>query len=59
MIFLGYIYIHMENILYKYGWNPRSDNKFMNLLVRVCQHKRRMTLFLMKLITVVQKVVYI
>ena len=41
MIFKGCIYIHMENILYKYGWNRSLDNKFMNLYLEVCPRKRR------------------
>ena len=36
MIFKGCIYLHMGNILYKYGWNRSYDNKFMNLYLTVC-----------------------
>ena len=35
MIFEGCVYIHMGNILYKYGWNRSLDNKFMNLYLEV------------------------
>ena len=41
MIFKGYVYIHMGNILYKYGWNRSLNNKFMNLYLRVCPCERR------------------
>ena len=51
LIFSGYVYIHIINILYKYGWNHRSDNKFMNLSVTVCRRERRTSIFFaMKLI---------
>ena len=40
MIFKGCVYIHMGNILYKYGWNCSLDNKFMNLYLTVCLRER-------------------
>ena len=45
MIFLGSVYIHMGNILYKFGWNHRSDSNCMNLSVTVCRRERRTSLF--------------
>ena len=35
----------MGNILYKYGWNHNSDNKFMNLSVKVCRRERHTSFF--------------
>ena len=41
MILKGCVYIHIGNILYKYGWNRSLDNKFMNLYLRVCPREQR------------------
>ena len=41
MIFNASVDIHMDNILYKYGWNRSSDNKYMNLYLTVCPRDRR------------------
>ena len=48
----------MGNILYKYAWNHRSDNKFINLSVTVCRRERR-TSFFCNVTHLVQKVVSI
>ena len=41
MIFKGCVYIHMGNILYKYGRNLSLNNTFINLYLTVCQRGRR------------------
>ena len=48
----------MGTILYKYGWNRRLDNKFMNLYSTVCRRERRTSFFCNETI-LIQKVVYI
>ena len=61
MAFKGGVYIHMGNILYKYGWNHSLGslgNKFMNLYLTVCTRERR-TSNIFNETHLVQKVVYI
>ena len=34
-----YLNVHLQHILYKYGWNHSLDNKVMNLYLRVSLRK--------------------